>query len=103
MARNYRTGLHLILLLSPRSLATIWALERLAIGLLNRNTYHSHILEFRGEFFRFRHGLEQHKQQLDASRSRPVDPPQKLSWQEKRSVEEPSPPIHLLDNTNNLS
>ena len=76
--------------------------ERLATGLLDRLTYQSHILEFRGESFRFRHGLEQHKQQLDASRSRPVDPLQKLSWKEKRSVEELSPPIHLPDNTSNL-
>ena len=38
--------------------------ERLTSGLLDRLTYQSHILEFRGESFRFRHGLEQQKQQL---------------------------------------
>lgn len=32
--------------------------ERLAGGLLDRLTYRSHILEFLGESFRFRHGLE---------------------------------------------
>ena len=32
--------------------------ERLASGLLDRLTFRSHILEFLGESFRFRHGLE---------------------------------------------
>jgi DNA replication protein DnaC len=41
--------------------------ERLASGLLDRLTYQSHILEFRGESFRFRHGLEQLQQQLAVS------------------------------------
>ena len=49
--------------------------ERLAGGLLDRLTYQSHILEFRGESFRFRHGLEQQKQQLAVSRDRLVDEP----------------------------
>ncbi len=35
--------------------------ERLAGGLLDRLTFQSHILEFRGESFRFRHGLEQQR------------------------------------------
>jgi DNA replication protein DnaC len=76
--------------------------ERLATGLLDRLTYQSHILEFRGESFRFRHGLEQQKQQLDASRTRPPDQPQKLSQKEKSAVKEVSPSNHLLDNTDDL-
>ena len=76
--------------------------ERLATGLLDRLTYQSHILEFRGESFRFRHGLEQHKLQLDASPARPLDQPEKASRKEKSTVEEVSPPNHLLDKTNNL-
>ena len=35
--------------------------QRLAGGLLDRLTFQSHILEFRGESFRFRHGLEQQR------------------------------------------
>lgn len=68
--------------------------ERLATGLLDRLTYQSHILEFRGESFRFRHGLEQHKQQLDAPRSRPLEQSQKASRKEGFPVEQvsPSPP-----------
>ena len=61
--------------------------ERLATGLLDRLTFQCHILEFRGESFRFRHGLEQHKQQLGASLARPVEQPQKLSRMKKTPVE----------------
>ena len=76
--------------------------ERLATGLLDRLTYQCHILEFRGESFRFRHGLEQQRQQLGASLTRPVEQPGKASRMEKALVEEGSPPIHLIDNTTNL-
>jgi DNA replication protein DnaC len=76
--------------------------ERLATGLLDRLTYQCHILEFRGESFRFRHGLEQQKQQLDASRTCPLDQPGKASRKEKNAVKEVSPSNHLLDNTDDL-
>jgi DNA replication protein DnaC len=35
--------------------------ERLTSGLLDRLTYRSHILEFLGDSYRFRHGLERHQ------------------------------------------
>lgn len=76
--------------------------ERLATGLLDRLTYQCHILEFRGESFRFRHGLDQHKQQLGASRSRLVEEPEKPSRKEKSPVEDVSPPIRLLNDAKNL-
>lgn len=38
--------------------------ERLAGGLLDRLTYRCHILEFVGDSFRFRHGLEQQQQRI---------------------------------------
>lgn len=76
--------------------------ERLATGLLDRLTYQCHILEFRGESFRFRHGLEQQKLQLNASRTRLLDQPEKTSRKEKSLFEDVSPPNHLLDNAGNL-
>jgi DNA replication protein DnaC len=45
--------------------------ERLATGLLDRLTFQSHILEFRGDSFRFRHGLE--RQQRQAASLPPTD------------------------------
>ncbi len=76
--------------------------ERLATGLLDRLTYQCHILEFRGESYRFRHGLEQQKQQLSASLTRSLEPPEKASRKEKTPVEDLSPHFDLLDNTSNL-
>jgi DNA replication protein DnaC len=77
--------------------------ERLATGLLDRLTYQSHILEFRGESFRFRHGLEQHKQQRDVSRNRPLEQSEKLSRTEKTLVTDASPLVPTSETANNLS
>jgi DNA replication protein DnaC len=41
--------------------------ERLVTGLLDRLTFQAHILEFRGDSFRFRHGLERQQRQVAAS------------------------------------
>jgi len=48
--------------------------ERLAGGLLDRLTFQCHILEFRGDSFRFRHGLEQQQRQPTAAPLPPVEP-----------------------------
>lgn len=76
--------------------------ERLATGLLDRLTYQSHILEFRGESFRFRHGLEQHKQQLDAPQTRPLEQPETLPRTEKTLATAGSPSIPAPETTRNL-
>ena len=41
--------------------------ERLATGLLDRLTFQAHILEFRGDSFRFRHGLQRQQRQSAAA------------------------------------
>jgi DNA replication protein DnaC len=41
--------------------------ERLTSGLLDRLTFRSHILEFLGDSYRFRHGLERHRHSAEAN------------------------------------
>jgi DNA replication protein DnaC len=49
--------------------------ERLTGGLLDRLTFQTHILEFRGDSFRFRHGLEQNSlQQNSLEQQHPPSP-----------------------------
>lgn len=44
--------------------------ERLTSGLLDRLTFRSHILEFLGDSYRFRHGLERHQRSAEPTNSR---------------------------------
>ena len=55
--------------------------ERLTSGLLDRLTYRSHILEFLGDSYRFRHGLERHHH--PALPTSPVNNPEKPAWKEE--------------------
>lgn len=50
--------------------------ERLTTGLLDRLTFQSHIIEFRGDSFRFRHGLEQQQQRTASPATTPPTQPE---------------------------
>lgn len=61
--------------------------ERLTSGLLDRLTYRSHILEFLGDSYRFRHGLERHHH--PALSTSTVNNPEKPARKEEEWTDQP--------------
>ena len=71
--------------------------ERLTSGLFDRLTFRSHILEFLGDSYRFRHGLERHQHPVQTTipRQQPEKPARKEGeWTDHHTSIQPSEQTH---------